>query len=106
MPICNRQASLAYRYFYAAEEVVLDERFRFSTAGVRFFQLFLMEQIRFVVVVACADGTGLDAGAAFDTERRVRMAVRRDGARGQTLTQTPQLVQASLTFGKTLVMVL
>lgn len=41
-----------------------------------------MEQIRFVVVVARADGTCLDAGAAFDAERRVRMAVRRNGTEG------------------------
>lgn len=60
--------------------MILNKCFRLSTAGVRFFQLFLMEQIRFVVVVARANGTGLDAGAAFDAERRVRMAVRRDGA--------------------------
>lgn len=39
-----------------------------------------MEQIRFVVVIARADGAGLDAGAAFDAERRIRMAVRCDGA--------------------------
>ena len=60
----------------------LNKRFRFGPAGVRFFQLFLMEQIRFVIVVAGADGTGLDASAAFNAECRICMAVRSDGAEG------------------------
>ena len=76
------QGGLAYRYFYAAATILSNKRFRFGPAGIRFFQLLLMEQIRFIIIITRTDGTGFDAGATFDAECRVRMAVRCNGAEG------------------------